>query len=95
MMIHSFTFLLAALLFLPEVEAKNYIRYHQRSLVVQEHIAQGEHAKALALLNKLDKRYGLMPTETIARAICLASLGDTAAAHQAYIKSIEQRSDLA
>lgn len=76
-------------------QGQNYIRYHQRSLVEQEHMVGGRYDEALDLLNKLDKRYGLMPTETVARAICLASIGDTATAHRSYLRSVEQRSDLA
>lgn len=70
---------------------QNYIHYHQRSLVVQEHIARGEHEQALALLNTLERDYRMMPTETFARAVCLASVGDTAAARRAYLRTIEQR----
>ncbi len=77
-----------------ESSAKNYIHYHQQSLVVQEYIAQGEPAQALALLDKLEKRYGLMPTETFARALCQVAVGDTAAAHLSYLKSFQQRASL-
>ncbi|HRF78516.1 MAG TPA: hypothetical protein PL070_00380, partial [Flavobacteriales bacterium] len=77
-----------------KADAKNYIRYHQQSLVVQEYMAQGEPAKALALLDKLEKRYGLMPTETFARALCQVAVGDTAAARSSYLKSLEQRAPL-
>ncbi len=72
------------------ISAKNYIRYHQKSLVVQEYMARGETVKALALLDKLEKRYGLMPTETFARAMCQVAIGDTAAARRAYLQSLEQ-----
>jgi hypothetical protein len=54
----------------------------------------GNQARALVVLRKLERRYGLMPTETFARAICLGAIGDTAAARQAYLKSIEQRASL-
>ncbi|MBP6573919.1 MAG: hypothetical protein KA230_05685 [Flavobacteriales bacterium] len=74
--------------------AKNYIRYHQRSLVVQEQMLKGEHNKALELLHELEKRYGLMPTETFARALCQVAIGDTASARVSYLKSIEQRASL-
>ncbi len=74
-----------------QVAAKNYIPYHQRSLVVQEHMLQGEYAKALALLAELEREYGLMPTETFARAKCQVAIGDTAAARKTYLKSLEQR----
>lgn len=74
--------------------AKNYIHYHQQSLVVQEYIAQHEPAKALALLDKLEKRYGLMPTETFARALCQVAVGDTAAARLSYLESFRQRASL-
>lgn len=76
------------------LSAKNYIHYHQRSLVVQEDMAQGDTAKALALLAKLEKRYGLMPSETFARAMCQFTIGDTAAARRSYLKSLEQRAPL-
>lgn len=70
--------------------AKNFVRYHQRCLVVQEYMMHGDTSKALALLNELEERYGLMPTETFARALCQVALGDTAAARLSYLKSIEQ-----
>ena len=73
-----------------EAVAQNYIHYHQKSLVVQEYMAQGDTAKALALLAKLEKRYPLLPTETFARATCLVAEGDTAAARRSYMKFIEQ-----
>lgn len=77
-----------------QVAAKNYIPYHQRSLVVQEHMLLGEYAKALALLAELEREYGLMPTETFARAKCQVAVGDTAAARKTYMKSLEQRAPL-
>lgn len=75
---------------LTEAFAQNYIHYHQKSLVVQEYMAQGDTAKALALLAKLEKRYGLMPTEAFARATCQVAEGDTAAARRSYLKYLEQ-----
>lgn len=95
MMLRSISFILALLAIHQVANAKNYIKYHQRSLVVQELMLQGEYQKALKVLSQLDRRYGLMPTETVARAICLTSVGDTAAARSAYLKSVDQRSDLA
>lgn len=55
---------------------------------------QGDTARALSLLDKLDKRYGLMPTETFARALCEAGMGDTAAARRSYMESFRQRAPL-
>lgn len=74
--------------------AQNYIRYHQKSLVVQEHMAQGDTAEALALLAKLEKKYGLMPTETYARALCEMSIGDTVAARKFFLESFRQRAPI-
>jgi len=71
--------------------AQNYIRYHQRSLVVQEHMAQRDTAAALALLAKLEKKYDLMPTETYARALCEFTMGDTVAARRSFTESFRQR----
>lgn len=85
-------FLLAACAFITGTSsAQNYIKYHQQSLVVQEHMAQDAYSDALLLLAKLEKSYRLMPTEIFAKARCLASLGDTSAARLAYLRSIEQR----
>ena len=75
--------------------AQNYIRYHQRSLLVQQHMLKDEYDKALTLLSTLHERYGLMPTETFARALCEVAVGDTAAARKSYLKSIEQRAPIA
>lgn len=72
------------------VTARNYIRYHQRSLIVQEYIAAGQHGRALETLGRLERRYGLMPTETFALAICQKSTGDTAKARISYLKCLEQ-----
>ncbi|MBL7985625.1 MAG: hypothetical protein JNM91_11530 [Flavobacteriales bacterium] len=74
--------------------ARNHIRYHQRSLLVQEFMFNGEHEQALRQLAKLERRYGLMPTETFARAMCQLALKDTAAARQSYVLSIAQGASL-
>jgi hypothetical protein len=74
--------------------AKNFIRYHQRSLLVQEHMVRGEYEQAIHLLTKLERTYGLMPTETFARALCQVALRDTAAARQSYLQSITQGASL-
>lgn len=90
-------FLLIAFLLLGTADhchGRNFIRYHQKSLIVQAYMLAGDHAKALVLLRELERRYGLMPTETFARALCLGALGDTATARQAYLRSIEQRASL-
>lgn len=78
------------LLSAPFVQAlsKNHIRYHQRSLLVQEHMVRGEYERALHVLFKLERKYGLMPTETFARALCQVALKDTLAARQSYLQSI-------
>lgn len=89
--------LICALLLIAPSEpatAKNHIRYHQRSLRVQEYMARGAYEEALALLAKLERTYGLMPTETFARAECLVALKDTAAARQSYLQSITQGASL-
>lgn len=94
-MLHRlFTLVLIACACHVQVAAKNYIPYHQRSLVVQEHMLQGEYAKALALLAELERGYGLMPTETFARAKCQVAISDTAAARKTYMTSLEQRAPL-
>jgi len=86
------TLLCASLLSAPLAQAlaKNFIRYHQRSLLVQEHMVRGEYEQAVSLLTKLERTYGLMPTETFARAMCELALKDTAAARQSYVQSIAQ-----
>lgn len=94
MVIRGFVLVLISLVLHSHADAKSYIRYHQRSLVAQEYMLQGEHTKALALLDELEKRYGLMPTETFSRALCQVAIGDTAAARKSYMKSLEQRASL-
>lgn len=74
-----------------QVSAKNYIRYHQRSLMVQEQIAAGEYGRALVELDRLERRFGLMPTETFALALCQKATGDTSAARRSYLKCLEQQ----
>ena len=74
--------------------SKNHIRYHQRSLRVQEYMVRGEHEQALHLLGKLERTYGLMPTETFARAMCHVALRDTARARQSYLQSLAQGASL-
>lgn len=74
--------------------AKNHIRYHQRSLMAQEHMMRGEYEHALHVLTKLERTFGLMPTETFARALCQVALRDTAAARQSYLQSITQGASL-
>ena len=71
--------------------SQNYIRYHQRSLQAQELIASNSNDRALVVLGRLEKKYGLMPTETFALALCQAATGDTTAARRSYLKCIEQR----
>lgn len=73
-----------------QVSAKNYIRYHQRSLKVQEHIAAGEYERALVELDRLERRFGLMPTETFALALCQKAMGDTSASRRSYLNCLEQ-----
>lgn len=90
----SASLLLLFLAFYTQAQGKNYIRYHQLSLVVQEYMLHCDHTKALALLAELEKRYGLMPTETFARASCQVAIGDTAAARKSYMRSLEQRAPL-
>ncbi len=70
--------------------AQNYIRYHQQSLVVQQYMADRDTTAALALLAKLEKKYGLMPTETYARALCEFTTGDTASARRSFTASFRQ-----
>lgn len=90
------TLLCALLLSAPLAQAlaKNFIRYHQRSLLVQEHMVRGEYEQAVRLLTKLERTYGLMPTETFARAMCQVALRDTVAARQSYLQSITQGASL-
>lgn len=76
------------------VHGRNYIRYHQQALLVQEHLLRGEHRKALQLLSKLDKHYGLMPPDMFTRARCQAMVGDTAAARRSYLMSLERRASI-
>lgn len=90
------TLLCASLLSAPLAQAlaKNFIRYHQHSLLVQEHMVRGEYEPAIRLLTKLERTYGLMPTETFARAMCQVALKDTLAARQSYLQSITQGASL-
>ncbi|MBS1568588.1 MAG: hypothetical protein JST45_04015 [Bacteroidetes bacterium] len=74
--------------------AQNYIRYHQQSLVVQQFMADRDTTAALTLLGKLEKKYGLMPTETYARALCEFTIGDTASARRSYVESFRQRAPI-
>ena len=81
---------LTALFIHVPMTACNYIRYHQRSLIVQECMANGQYEIALEALEKLERRYGLMPTEIFALAICQKATGDTAAARISYLKCLER-----
>lgn len=73
-----------------ETQSRNFIRYHQRSLFVQELISECQYTRALSELAKLNSRYGLMPTETFALALCQFETGDTTAAHRSYLRCLEQ-----
>lgn len=92
---HRAWILLLAVVCSVNARAQNYIRYHQRSLLVQEHMLKNEHKEALALLSALEQRYGLMPTETFAQALCEVAIGDTTTARKSYLKSVEQRAPIA
>lgn len=77
-----------------QAHAQNHIRYHRKSLQVQRYMLDGEYGKALELLAKLDRKYGLMPTETYARAEAYAAIGDTGAARLSYLKAMEQHAPI-
>ena len=77
-----------------DAHAQNYIRYHQQSLVVQQFMADRDTTAALTLLGKLEKKYGLMPTESYARALCEFTIGDTASARRSYVESFRQRAPI-
>ena len=74
--------------------AQNYIHYHQQSLRVQEYMALRDTTAALTLLAKLEKKYGLMPTETYARALCELATGDTATARRSFLGCFRQRAPI-
>lgn len=86
--------LLIAMLMSGNTQAQNYIRYHQQSLGVQQYMADRDTTAALALLAKLEKKYGLMPTETYARALCDMSIGDTAMARKSFMESFRKRAPI-
>ncbi len=70
---------------------KNYIPYHQQSLVVQQYMLDKDTSRALELLERIDKEYGLLPPETFAKALCLFTLGEKPEAEKAYLESLRQR----
>jgi hypothetical protein len=58
--------------------------------MIQDLIEDLQYQKAILELERLQNRFGLMPTETFALAYCQAATGDTSSASLSYIICLEQ-----